>query len=86
MIPLSTPFMMPSLSESHAEPELLWTLTFNFIDRYSGTYRSRVDLRAKIEMYLDSEYADDLGWFKKEEDMDVLMDLAITSGGVRIGK
>ena len=37
-------------------------------------------------MYLDSEYADDLGWFKKEEDMDVLMDLAITSGGVRIGK
>lgn len=37
-------------------------------------------------MYLESEYADDLGWFKKEEDMDVLMDLVITSGGVKIGK
>jgi molybdopterin biosynthesis enzyme len=43
-------------------------------------------LRAKLETYLGEEYDGDLEWFNREADMNILVDLVITSGGVSIGK
>lgn len=57
-----------------------------FLDRYSGTYRTRGGLRAKIENYLDNEYEYDLKWFNREKDVQLLVDLVAQAGGVVIGK
>lgn len=70
----------------HPEADRLMTVTMLFLDKYSGTYRTRGGLRAKIEAYLDNEYDSDLKWLNREKDMDLLVDLAAKSGGVVVGK
>jgi hypothetical protein len=57
-----------------------------FLDKYSGTYRMRGGLRAKIENYLDHEYENDLKWLNREKDMELLVDLVAGAGGVVVGK
>ena len=73
-------------SEPPADSDLLMTVTVSFLQKHSGTYRSRQVLRNRLNYYLDNEYRNDLGWLDRERDMDVLLDLVITTGGVSVSK
>ena len=57
-----------------------------FLDKYSGTYRSREALRTKLDQFVDKEYDGDFGWVNRERERDVLVDWAIRSGGVSVCK
>lgn len=70
----------------HSEADRLATVAMLFLDKYSGTYRTRDVLRAQVEIYLDKEYPHDLKWLDCEKDLEYLVDLIKNAGGIVIGK
>jgi hypothetical protein len=70
----------------HPEADRLATVAMLFLDKYSGTYRTRDALRAQVEIYLDKEYPYDLEWLNREKDLEGLVDFVKNAGGFVIGK
>lgn len=70
----------------HPDHDRLMTILVRFLSKYSGTYLSREVLRTRFYFYLDNEYLDDLGWFNRRKDMEHLIDLLITTGGISVGR
>ncbi|KAF3044204.1 hypothetical protein E8E11_007621 [Didymella keratinophila] len=68
----------------HPEADRLATVAMLFLEKYSGTYRTRDALRAQVEIYLDKEYPHDLKWLNREKDLEYLVDFVKNAGGIVI--
>lgn len=85
-LPARPPSTTLTLSAYHSEADRLATVAILFLEKYSGTYRTRTVLETQIEKYLDKEYPHDLRWLDREKDVELLIEFVSRAGGVVVGQ